>query len=68
MKTANGDIEAEHIISATGNYARQTGAMVGLDVPVMPVEHQYIVTEPHPEVQKRHANGEPEMAVLRHFD
>jgi dimethylglycine dehydrogenase len=68
VKTPNGDISCEHIISASGNYARQTGAMVGLDVPVIPVEHQYIVTEPHPEVVKRHRNGEPEMAVLRESD
>ena len=34
------------------NFARQTGKMVGLDIPVIPVEHQYIVTEPHPEIQK----------------
>jgi len=50
VKTDKGDISCEHIISATGNYARQTGAMVGLDIPVIPVEHQYIVTEPHPEI------------------
>jgi len=68
VKTDKGDIECEHIVSATGNYARQTGEMVGLDVPVIPVEHQYIVTEPHPELQKRRAAGEPEMAVLRQSD
>jgi dimethylglycine dehydrogenase len=68
VKTTKGDISCEHIISATGNYARQTGNMVGLDIPVIPVEHQYIVTEPHPEVVKRRANGEPEMAVLRESD
>jgi len=68
VKTPKGDIHCEHIISATGNYARQTGAMVGLDVPVIPVEHQFIVTEPHPEVQRRHRAGEPEMAVLRESD
>ena len=27
--------------------------MVGLDIPVIPVEHQYIVTEPHPEIRKK---------------
>ena len=27
--------------------------MVGIEIPAIPVEHQYIVTEPHPEVQKR---------------
>ena len=43
-------ITCEHVVSATGNFARRTGAMVGLDVPVIPVEHQYIVTEPHPEI------------------
>ncbi len=68
VKTPNGDISCEHVISATGNYARQTGEMVGLDIPVVPVEHQYIVTEPHPELVKRRKNGEPEMGVLRESD
>ncbi|GIS66608.1 MAG: hypothetical protein CM1200mP5_3920 [Candidatus Pelagibacterales bacterium] len=39
--------------------------MVGLEIPVIPVEHQYIVTEPHPEIQKRKKDGLPEMGVLR---
>jgi dimethylglycine dehydrogenase len=68
VKTPNGDISCEHIITATGNYVRQTGEMVGIDIPVMPVEHQYIVTEAHPELLKRRENGEPEMAVLRESD
>jgi dimethylglycine dehydrogenase len=68
VKTEQGDISCEHVISATGNYARQTGAMIGLDVPVMPVEHQYIVTEPHPELQARRAAGHPELGVLRESD
>ena len=68
VQTANGDISCEHVISATGNYARKTGEMVGLDIPVIPVEHQYIVTEPHPELVRRRENGEPEMAVLRESD
>ena len=42
--------------------------MVGLDIPVIPVEHQYIVTEPHPEIQKRKKDGLPEMGVLRDSD
>ena len=42
--------------------------MVGLDVPVIPVEHQYIVTEPHPEIVGRKAQGLPEMGVLRESD
>ena len=47
-----GSIECEHVISCSGNFERQTGKMVGLDIPVIPVEHQYIVTEPHPELRK----------------
>ncbi len=66
--TPNGDILCDHVISATGNYARKTGEMVGLDIPVIPVEHQFIVTEPHPELQARRARGEPEMGVLREPD
>ena len=50
VRTDQGDIACEHVVSATGNFARQTGAMVGLEVPVIPVEHQYIVTEPHPAI------------------
>ena len=68
MKTDKGDIACEHVVSATGNFARRTGAMVGLDVPVIPVEHQYIVTEPHPAIQERQRQGLPEMGVLRESD
>ena len=68
VHTDRGDITCEHVVSATGNFARRTGAMVGLDVPVIPVQHQYIVTEPHPEIQARHAAGLPEMGVLRESD
>ena len=68
VKTDKGDIEAEHVISCSGNFARKTGAMVGLDVPVIPVEHQYIVTEPHPLIKERQAQGLPEMGVLREAD
>ena len=68
VKTDKGDIEAEHVISCSGNFARKTGAMVGLDVPVIPVEHQYIVTESHPLIKERQAQGLPEMGVLREAD
>lgn len=63
-----GSITCDHVVSCTGNYARQTGDMVGLDIPVVPVEHQYIVTEPHADVIARHERGDPELAVLRQSD
>lgn len=68
VRTDKGDIVAEHVVSATGNFARNTGAMVGLNVPVIPVEHQYIVTEPHPAIVERRKQGLPEMGVLRESD
>ncbi|MEM7570000.1 MAG: FAD-dependent oxidoreductase [Pseudomonadota bacterium] len=68
VHTDRGDVTCEHVISASGNFARQTGAMVGLDVPVLPVEHQYIVTEPHADIQARKRAGEPELGVLRESD
>ena len=66
--TDKGEIICEHVASCSGNFARKTGAMVGLNVPVIPVEHQYIVTEAHPAIQARKAAGLPEMGVLRESD
>jgi len=68
VHTDQGSITCEHVVSATGNFARRTGAMIGLDIPVIPVEHQFIVTEAHPEIVARHRQGLPEMGVLRESD
>ena len=68
VTTNQGETDCEHIVSATGNFARNTGAMVGLHIPVLPVQHQYIVTEPHELIQSRHDEGLPEMGVLRESD
>ncbi|KQT57308.1 MULTISPECIES: GcvT family protein [unclassified Aureimonas] len=68
VSTDQGDIVCDHVVSCTGNFARRTGRMVGLDVPVIPVEHQYIVTEPHPAIVERKRQGLPEMGVLRESD
>jgi dimethylglycine dehydrogenase len=68
VSTDKGEVVCEHVVSATGNFARQTGRMVGINVPVIPVQHQYIVTEAHPEIVKRKAQGLPEMGVLRESD
>ena len=64
VTTDKGNIKCEHVVSATGSFARQTGAMVGLDVPVIPVQHQFIVTEPHPEIQNRRNDDLPEMGAV----
>jgi dimethylglycine dehydrogenase len=68
VSTDRGEFTCEHVISCSGNFARQTGAMVGLDIPVIPVEHQYIVTDQHPAIMERRGQGLPEMGVLRESD
>ncbi|MDB6046097.1 MAG: dimethylglycine dehydrogenase [Gammaproteobacteria bacterium] len=68
VRTNQGDIVAEHIVCATGNYARQTGRLLGLNVPAIPVEHQYIVYDESPELKAYRDAGGRELAVLRESD
>ncbi len=68
VKTDKGDIACEHVVTAAGSWARQIGKMVGLDLPVIAVEHQYLVTEEIPELVERKRQNLPEMAVLRESD
>ncbi len=63
-----GEIKCDIVVSCSGNFVRQTGEMVGLDIPVIPVEHLYIVTEAHPKILERQKEGLPEMGVLRGSD
>lgn len=53
VESEKGDFLAEHVINAAGCYAREVGQMVGLDVPITNMEHQYLVTEPIKEFQER---------------
>jgi len=46
LTTDKGPITCEHFVNAAGHYAPQVGAMVGLDVPIVSVIHQYLITEP----------------------
>jgi dimethylglycine dehydrogenase len=68
VRTSKGDITAEHLVLATGNYARQTGRLLGLNVPAIPVEHQYIVYEESAELKAYRQGGGRELAVLREPD
>ncbi len=60
-------IHAEHVVTATGNHAQRTAKLLGIKIPAIPVEHQYIVTEPDPAlVEWRKTN--PQHPVLRDAD
>jgi len=61
------EILAEHVVTATGNHAQRTARLLGIKSPAIPVEHQYIVTEPDPMlVEWRKTN--PQHPVLRDAD
>jgi dimethylglycine dehydrogenase len=68
LTTNQGEITAHQVVCATGNYARQTGRLFGIDVPAIPVEHQYIVYDESPELKSYRAKGGRELAVLREPD
>ena len=68
VRTSQGDIRAEHLVLATGNYARQTGRLLGLNVPAIPVEHQYIVYDESAELKAYRQGGGRELAVMREPD
>ncbi len=48
--TDKGEIRAEHVVNAGGLWAREVGRMVGLELPVLAMEHMYLITEDMPEV------------------
>ncbi|MEX3007721.1 FAD-dependent oxidoreductase [Hoeflea sp. TYP-13] len=48
--TERGTVHAEHVVNAGGLWAKQLGRMVGLELPVSPLEHHYFLTETIPEV------------------
>ena len=60
-------VHAEHVVTATGNHAQKTAKLLVIKTPAIPVEHQFIVTEPDPIlVEWRKSNGEH--PVLRDAD
>ncbi|MFO1173940.1 MAG: FAD-dependent oxidoreductase [Paracoccaceae bacterium] len=48
--TEKGTIHAEHIVNAGGLWAREVGAMAGVYLPLLPMAHQYLVTDDIPEI------------------
>ena len=51
IETEHGAIAAEHVVNAGGLWAKQVGLMVGLNLPVTPLEHHYLVTESIPTLE-----------------
>jgi 4-methylaminobutanoate oxidase (formaldehyde-forming) len=45
--TDRGEIDTDVVVNAGGIYAREIGALVGVNVPVIPMAHEYLITRPH---------------------
>jgi len=50
--TDQGAIECEHVVNAGGLWAREVGRMVGVELPLIPMEHHYLITDDLPELQQ----------------
>ncbi|KAB2885598.1 MAG: FAD-dependent oxidoreductase [Albidovulum sp.] len=48
--TEKGTVHAEHVVNAGGLWAREVGAMAGVYLPLLPMAHQYLVTDDIPEI------------------
>ncbi len=68
VTTNKGDITCDHLVFATGNYARENAKRVGLDLPCIPIVHQYWTTETVPELLERRKQGLPQFPILRDED
>ncbi|HEX4678153.1 MAG TPA: FAD-dependent oxidoreductase [Gaiellaceae bacterium] len=64
VRTTGGDIEAEIVVNAAGQWAREIGELVGVHLPIVPLQHQYLVTEGLPQLATPHT----ELPVLRDPD
>ena len=61
--TEQGNVHAEHVVNAAGLWAREVGRMVGLELPVLAMEHQYLITGDMQELQ-----GKPEQLHCIDFE
>ncbi|MHB8458735.1 MAG: GcvT family protein [Candidatus Limnocylindrales bacterium] len=67
VHTGGTTIHAEHVVNAGGLWAREVGRMVGLELPVLAMEHMYVVTEDMPEVAAHMAATGREMPMALDF-
>jgi len=48
--TDQGNIDCEHVVNAAGLWAREIGRMVGVELPAVPMEHHYLITQDLPQL------------------
>jgi glycine cleavage system aminomethyltransferase T/glycine/D-amino acid oxidase-like deaminating enzyme len=73
VKTPNGTIEGDIVVSCAGFWGVEVGAMAGVSIPLLPLAHQYAKTTPIAELEGREVNNRPNglnasLPILRHQD
>jgi dimethylglycine dehydrogenase len=66
--TNKGEVIAEHVVNCGGLWAREVGRMVGLELPILAMEHMYLITEDMPEVAEINAKTGKEVIHAVDFD
>jgi dimethylglycine dehydrogenase len=66
--TDKGNITCEHVVNAGGLWAREVGRMVGLELPILAMEHMYLITEDMPEVAEINRSTGKEVVHAVDFD
>ena len=68
VTTNKGEVRCDHVVNAGGLWAREVGRMVGLELPVLAMEHMYLLTEDMPEVAEINAKTGREVIHAVDFD
>ncbi|TIQ81090.1 FAD-dependent oxidoreductase [Mesorhizobium sp.] len=65
--TEQGTVKAEHVVNCGGLWAREIGRMVGVELPLLAMEHMYLLTEPMPAVEEFNRSTGREMIGVLDF-
>jgi dimethylglycine dehydrogenase len=64
VETEKGALRSEHVVIAAGMWSRELGRLLGAELPIVPIEHQYVLTRAVPGLPPRSA----ELPVVRDPD
>lgn len=65
VTTDNDTYRTVHVVNAAGTWGWEVGQMMGVNVPSVPILHQYLVTDTVPEIARRIDNNLPELPIIR---
>ena len=65
IETVKGTLRSKHVVNAAGTWGFEVGRLMGVNVPSVPVLHQYLVTDTVPDIAARIAAGQSELPIIR---